>query len=103
MVLVVRNWLVERGQIRIDQEMMMARIGLLRAGRRYAHTMQPEVNRRFWTDYRAVLEVDEFNFRPRRGGGRSSRLGGLRKRGGYEKKARNGRDRRPSRQPHGRS
>ena len=103
MVLVIGDRLVERRQIRIDQEMMVTRVGSLGARRRDAHPMQPEMDRRFWPDDGAVLDVDEFNLGAGRGGRRPSLRGGLRKGGGREKKAHNDRDRRPSRPPHGRS
>ena len=44
MVFVVRDRLIEGRQIRIDQQVMMAGIGLLRSRGRNAHSMQPEVN-----------------------------------------------------------
>src|SRR5580693_9394892 len=103
MVLVVGDRLVERRQVRIDQEMMMTRIGPLRARRRDAHAMQAEMDRGFWPDDGAVLDVDEFNLGARRGWRGSALSGGLRKGGASEKKARYDRDRRPSRSPHRRS
>ena len=60
----------------------MTGVGSLRPGRRHAHPMQPEVNRRFWTDDGAILEIDEFNFGAGRGRGGASLRGGLRKGGG---------------------
>src|ERR1700722_10562928 len=103
MVLVVRDRLVERRQVRIDQEMMVTRVGPLRARRRDAHPMQPEMDGRFWADDGAILDIDEFNLGARWGWRGSALRGGLRKGGASEKKARYDRDRRPSRPPHGRS
>ena len=88
MVLIVRNRLVERRQIRVDQQMVMTGVGPLRSGRRDAHPMQAEMNRGLRADDRAVLEVDEFNLGAGRGWGRSSLGRGLRKGGGGEEKAR---------------
>jgi hypothetical protein len=65
--------------------------------------MQPEMDCRFWTDNRAVLEVDEFNLGAGRGWGGSSLGGGLRKGGRREEKADNDRNRPPSHPPHDQS
>ena len=61
MVLVIGDRLVERRQVRVDQEMMVTRVGPLGSRRRDAHAMQPEMDRGFWPDDGAVLNVDEFN------------------------------------------
>ena len=41
---VIRDRLVERRQIGVDQQMMMTGIGLLDAGRRHAHVDKPEMD-----------------------------------------------------------
>src|ERR1700722_19405395 len=103
MVLVVGNRLVEGRQIRVDEEVMVPRVGPLRSRRRNAHPMQAEMDCRFWSDDGAVLDVDEFNLGAGGGGCWSSLRGGLREGGGRKTKAHNYCDRRPSRPPHGRS
>ena len=69
MVFIVRDRLIERGQIRVDQKMMMAGIRFVGTGGRHAHPMQAEVDSRVRPDRRAIFQVDEI----RRGAWRRSR------------------------------
>ena len=48
MVLVIRDRLVERRQIRVDQEVVVAAVGSVGACRRDAHSVQPEMDRGLW-------------------------------------------------------
>src|ERR1700722_11894088 len=83
--------------------MVVTRVGPLGSRRGDAHAMQPKMDRGFWPNDGAVLDVDEFNLGARRGRGGSALSGGLWKGRASEKKARHDRDRRPSRPPHRRS
>jgi hypothetical protein len=49
------------GQLRIDQQMMMAGVFLFDAGRRDAHTGQAELDRQGRFDGVAVLQIDEID------------------------------------------
>ena len=71
---VVGNGLVERRQVGVDQQMVVAGVHPVRAGRRDAHAAQPEMNDRLRRDGGAVLEADEIDRRSGRGGGRSAAL-----------------------------
>ena len=69
---VVGNGLVERRQLGIDQQMVMARILALGPGRRNAHIAQAEGNLETCGNRRSILEIDEVDFRARtRWGGAS--------------------------------
>src|SRR5271170_2628519 len=59
MILIARDGLIERRQFSVDQQMMMAGVRFVRACRRYAHSVQSEMNCRIESDVRAVLEADE--------------------------------------------
>src|SRR5690242_6301752 len=102
-VLVVGNRLVEGRQVRVDQEVVMTRVGPFGSGWRNPHSMQTEMDRCLRTDYGAVFDVNEFNFCAGRGWRGSALLGGLRKGRRADKKTCYDGDRRPSHPPHGRS
>lgn len=63
MVEVIRDGLVERRQLGIDQEVMMAGIGLLNARRRHAHVDQTKAQGRLLRHHRPVLQADEIHAR----------------------------------------
>ena len=62
-IFVVRDRLVERRQVGVDQQMEMPAVGFGDAGGRDAHPRQPEMNGRGGRDRRAVLEIDEIGLR----------------------------------------
>ncbi len=72
MVEVVRDRLIERRQVRVDQHMVMSRVRPVRTGRGDAHVAQPEVDRELRGDVRAVLEVREIERGARRRCGRAA-------------------------------
>jgi len=63
---VVGDRLVERRQLGVDQQVVMSRIGAIRAGGGDAHFAQAEPYRRLGRDGRAILEVGEIDLGPRR-------------------------------------
>jgi len=63
---VVGNRLVERRQLGVDQQVVMSRIGAIRAGGRDAHFAQAESDGRLGRNGCAVLEVGEIDLGPRR-------------------------------------
>jgi len=63
MIEVIRDRLVERGQLGIDQEMVMAGIGLFDACWRYAHIDQTKAKGRFLRKHGPVLQADEIHAR----------------------------------------
>ena len=68
MVKVARDRLVERRQVGVDQQVVMAGVFAVGTGGRYAHVAQAEIERGLGRDGGAVLEIDEIDFgaRPRR-------------------------------------
>ena len=63
MIEVVRDRLVQRRQLGIDQEVMVPGIGIVDAGRRDAHLEEAEVKRHLRANDGAVLQTDEINAR----------------------------------------
>jgi hypothetical protein len=61
MVEVARDRLVERRQFRIDQQMMVACVGLLDACRRHTHVDQAEANRRMLGNDRTIVQANEID------------------------------------------
>src|SRR3984957_13055456 len=68
MIFIVRDRLIERRQIRVDQKMMMAGIRFVGTGGRDAHPMQTEMDGRGRPDRRAIFQVDEISRGPWRRG-----------------------------------
>src|ERR1700735_3100934 len=62
-VFVVRNWLIEGRQLRVDQEMVMSGIRLVHAGRSNAHLFKSEANREGGGNVRAVVRRHDVDAR----------------------------------------
>src|SRR5437588_415313 len=67
MVRIIRDWLIEWWKLGIDQQMMMAGIGAVRAGRGDAHVLQTKINRQLGGNRVPILEADEIDIGSRRG------------------------------------
>jgi len=68
MIEVVGNGLIERWQLGVDQQVVMSRIGAIRAGWCDPHLSQAKTNSHLWRNGLAVLEIDEVNRCPFRRG-----------------------------------
>ena len=65
---VVRNGLIERGQLGVDQQVMMTGIRAIGAGWCDPHLSQAKTDSHLWRNGLAVLEIDEVNRCPFRRG-----------------------------------
>ena len=74
MVEVARDRLIERRQIGVDQQMVMAGVLAIRSRGRDPHVPQPEIERHFFRNRRAVLEVHEIDLGAGRRRGRAACL-----------------------------
>src|SRR5262249_13646795 len=74
MVEIVRDGLVKRRQLGVDQQVVMAGVLAERAGRRDAHVAQAEIDLQLRRNGGSVLEIDEVDLcaRRRRGGASAS-------------------------------
>src|SRR6476646_876844 len=68
MIEVVRNGLIERGQLGVDQQVMMTGIRAIGAGWCDSHLSQAKTDSHLWRNGLAVLEIDEVNCCPFRRG-----------------------------------
>src|SRR5947208_3200891 len=75
MVEVVGYRLIERRQVGIDQQVVMSRIRVIDAGRRYTHVAQSEIEFQLRLNSRTILEIYEIDLRS--GGRRSEPTGAL--------------------------
>lgn len=73
---VIWNRLIERGQLGIDQQMMVSRVLSIGARRGYSHAAKPEVDDRFGRQCVAILDVYEID-----GSARGGRRGSTARRG----------------------
>jgi len=76
MIVVSRNGLIERRQVRVDQKMMMTRIQLVGSRRSNPHAVQAEMDCGFGPNSGAVFQINEIHLGVRgRWGGSASRRG----------------------------
>jgi len=61
MIEVIRDRLIQRRQLGVNQEMVVAGVGLFDARRRHAHVGKTEMNCRLLPNYGSLLQVDKIN------------------------------------------
>ena len=61
MIEVIRYRLIKRRQLGVDQEMVVAGVGLFDSRRRHAHVGKTKVNGRLLKKHGSVLQADEIN------------------------------------------
>jgi hypothetical protein len=61
MIEVIRYWLVQGRQLGIDQEVMVAGVGLVDASGRYPHIDEAKANGGILRNHRTILKPDEMN------------------------------------------
>ena len=66
MIEVVRDGLVERGKLGVDEQVMVARVLAIGTGRSDAHVLQTEIDRHLGWQDRAILEIGEIDLHPGR-------------------------------------
>src|SRR5277367_1659041 len=71
-VRVIRYGLVQRREISVDQQVVMARVRAIRTGGRDAHTLQAEMDSELGLNDRSVLEIGKVNLGARSRRGRPS-------------------------------